>query len=96
LLAQKIKILKTKPNMEIKTTHEDTVTKVMEALDSIRPFLNKDGGDIELIDVKDETVFVKLLGNCSGCSLNFSTLKLGVENTIKQYAPEIEKVVNVE
>ncbi|MXS72032.1 NifU family protein [Flavobacteriaceae bacterium W22] len=82
--------------MEIKTTHEDTVTKVMEALDSIRPFLNKDGGDIELIDVKDETVFVKLLGNCSGCSLNFSTLKLGVENTIKQYAPEIEKVVNVE
>lgn len=82
--------------MEIKTTHEDTITRVIEALDSIRPFLNKDGGDIELIDVKDETVFVKLLGNCSGCSLNFSTLKLGVENTIKQHAPEIEKVVNVE
>lgn len=82
--------------MEINTTHEETVTKVMEALDSIRPFLNKDGGDIELIDVKDNTVYVKLLGNCSGCSLNFSTLKLGVENSIKQYAPEIEKVINVE
>ncbi|MCE3076515.1 NifU family protein [Chryseobacterium gwangjuense] len=82
--------------MEINTTHEETVTKVMEALESIRPFLNKDGGDIELIDVKENTVYVKLLGNCSGCSLNFSTLKLGVENTIKQHAPEIEKVVNVE
>jgi Fe-S cluster biogenesis protein NfuA len=83
-------------NMETNITHEDTVTRVMEALESIRPFLNKDGGDIELIDVKDNQVFVKLLGNCSGCSLNFSTLKLGVENTIKQHAPEIEKVINVE
>lgn len=82
--------------MDINTAHEDTVTKVMEALDSIRPFLNKDGGDIELIDVKDNIVYVKLLGNCSGCSLNFSTLKLGVENSIKQNAPEILKVVNVE
>lgn len=82
--------------METNIKHEETVTKVMEALESIRPFLNKDGGDIELIDVKDNIVFVKLLGNCSGCSLNFSTLKLGVETTIKQYAPQIEKVVNIE
>ncbi len=82
--------------MDINTAHEETVTKVMEALESIRPFLNKDGGDIELIDVKDNIVYVKLLGNCSGCSLNFSTLKLGVENSIKQNAPEILKVVNVE
>lgn len=82
--------------METNITHEDTVTRVLEALESIRPFLNKDGGDIELIDVKDSLVYVKLLGNCSGCSLNFSTLKLGVENTIRQYAPEIERVINVE
>lgn len=82
--------------METNIKHEETVTKVLEALESIRPFLNKDGGDIELIDVKDNIVFVKLLGNCSGCSLNFSTLKLGVETTIKQYAPQIEKVVNIE
>ncbi|WP_375182287.1 NifU family protein, partial [Chryseobacterium sp.] len=39
--------------METNITHEDTVTRVLEALESIRPFLNKDGGDIELIDVKD-------------------------------------------
>lgn len=82
--------------METNITHEDTVTRVMEALDSIRPFLKNDGGDIELIDVKDGSVYVKLLGNCSGCSLNFSTLKLGVETTIKQHAPEIQKVINIE
>ena len=75
---------------------EEIVTKVLEALESIRPFLNKDGGDIELVDVKDNKVYVKLLGNCSGCPVNFSTMKLGVENTIKQYAPEIEEVLNVD
>lgn len=75
---------------------EKLVTKVLDALNSIRPFLNRDGGDIELIDIKDNKAFVKLLGQCSSCSINFSTLKLGVENMVKQYAPEIEAVVNVE
>ncbi len=76
--------------------HEETVTKVMEALESIRPFLNGDGGDIELVDVKDKKVFVKLKGNCNSCPMSFSTMKLGVENTIKQYVPEIEEVLNVD
>lgn len=76
--------------------HEQLVTRVLDALESIRPFLNRDGGDIELIDVQDHKVFVKLLGNCSGCPVNFSTMKLGVENTIKQFAPEIEEVYSVE
>ena len=81
-------------NTEIK--HEETVIKVLEALETIRPFLNKDGGDIELVDVKAETVFVKLIGNCNGCPMSFSTMKLGVDNTIKQHAPEILQVVSVE
>ena len=76
--------------------HEETVTKVLEALESIRPFLNKDGGDIELIDVKDNIVYVKLQGNCNGCPMSFSTMKLGVVNTIKQHAPEILEVLSVE
>ncbi len=75
--------------------HEQTVTKVLEALESIRPFLNGDGGDIELIDVEGDKVIVKLHGNCNGCPMSFSTMKLGVENTIKQFAPEIKEVVNV-
>lgn len=79
-----------------KLTHEEIVTKVMEALETIRPFLNNDGGDIELIDVVDYTVLVKLQGNCSGCPMSFSTMKLGVENTIKQFVPSIKEVVSVE
>ena len=80
--------------MDIK--HEETVTKVLEALESIRPFLNKDGGDIELIDVVGDQVFVRLLGNCSSCPISFSTMKLGVETTIKQMAPEIKEVLSIE
>ena len=79
-----------------KLTHEEGVTKVMEALDSISPFLNNDGGDIELVDVVDNKVMVKLQGNCQGCPMSFSTMKLGVENTIKQFAPSIKEVVSVE
>jgi len=75
--------------------HEDTVTRVMEALESIRPFLKKDGGDIELVDVRDQTVLVKLHGNCNGCPMSFSTMKLGVETTVKQFAPEILEVLAV-
>ena len=79
-----------------KVAHEETVTKVLEALESIRPFLKNDGGDIELVDVEDNKVFVKLQGNCNGCPMSFSTMKLGVESTIKQYAPEITEVLSVE
>ena len=82
--------------METQIKPEETITKVMDALESIRPFLNKDGGDIELIEVKQNTVFVRLLGNCSGCPVNFSTMKLGVENTIKQFVPSIKEVVSVD
>lgn len=79
-----------------KLTHEEVVTKVMEALETIRPFLNNDGGDIELVDVVENKVLVKLQGNCQGCPMSFSTMKLGVENTIKQFAPSIKEVVSVE
>ncbi|MDO4762934.1 MAG: NifU family protein [Flavobacteriaceae bacterium] len=73
-------------------THE----QVLQALESIRPFLKRDGGDIELIEVKDNIVYVKLLGNCSGCHISDSTMKLGVENVVKQFAPEIKSVINLD
>lgn len=82
--------------MKTEIQHENTVTKVMAALESIRPFLHRDGGDIELVDVKESVVYVKLVGNCNGCPMSFSTMKLGVENTIKQHAPEIREVIGVE
>lgn len=80
----------------MKETHQEkTITKVLEALESIRPFLKNDGGDIELINVENDKVYVKLIGNCDGCPMSFSTMTLGVENTIRQYAPEVTEVINV-
>ena len=80
-------------NQEIEENLED---KVQQALDSIRPFLKNDGGDIELIDIKEDIVYVRLLGNCSGCHISNSTMKLGVENTVKQFVPSIKEVINIE
>jgi Fe-S cluster biogenesis protein NfuA len=71
--------------------------KIEKALEEIRPFLQNDGGDIELVSVEEnKTVTVRLLGNCVSCSVNQMTLKSGVEMTIKKYAPEIENVYNVQ
>ena len=75
--------------------YTDLVTKVLSALDNIRPFLNKDGGDIELVNVENNVVTVKLLGNCVQCSMSLSTMKLGVEKKIKEFAPEIIEVVSI-
>ena len=76
-------------------TSEETRSNVEKALEEIRPFLQSDGGDITLISIEDNTVKVRLEGNCIGCSVNQMTLKSGVEMTIKKYAPQIEEVVNI-
>ena len=70
--------------------------KVQEALNEIRPFLESDGGNIELVSIIDDVVKIKLLGNCVSCSVNQMTLKNGVEMTVKKHAPEIQKVVSIE
>ncbi len=69
--------------------------KVQDALSEIRPFLESDGGNIELVSITNDVVKVKLLGNCVNCSVNQMTLKNGVEMTIKKHAPEIQKVINI-
>jgi Fe-S cluster biogenesis protein NfuA len=69
--------------------------KVKAALDQIRPSLQADGGDVELVDVKDGTVTVKLKGACGGCPMAAMTLKQGIERIIKEKVPEIKKVVAV-
>ncbi|WP_298996935.1 NifU family protein [Flagellimonas sp. S174] len=77
-------------------TAEELRSNVEKALEEIRPFLQSDGGDISLISIDNEnSVKVKLEGNCIGCSVNQMTLKSGVEMTIKKYAPQIEEVVNL-
>ena len=77
-------------------TIEELTTNVEEALEEIRPFLNSDGGDISLISIEDgKHVKVRLEGACVGCSVNQMTLKIGVETTIKKFAPQIETVINI-
>ena len=66
---------------------ENIKERIENALDEIRPFLQKDGGDISLIEIQKNTVKVKLEGACSTCTINQMTLKSGVEMTIKKHAP---------
>ena len=69
--------------------------KVEEVLDKIRPNLIRDGGNVELIDVNDGTVTLKLTGACAGCPMSTLTLKMGIERILKQEIPEIKDVVAV-
>jgi Fe-S cluster biogenesis protein NfuA len=69
--------------------------KVEKALAKIRPSLQADGGDVELVEVKDGVVKVKLKGSCAGCPVAQMTLKQGIERVIKQEVPEVKEVVAV-
>jgi Fe-S cluster biogenesis protein NfuA len=70
--------------------------KVEEALNSVRPGLEADGGNVELIDVsEDGIVKVKLVGACGSCPMAAMTLQYGVTNAIKQAVPEIKDVQSV-
>jgi len=75
---------------------QDLKSKVQGALNKIRPMLQADGGDIELIDVVGKVVKVKLTGACGCCPMSQMTLQMGVQRAIKEVVPEIEKVEAVE
>ena len=69
--------------------------QVESALETIRPALQADGGDIELISVEEGVVTVRLLGACCGCPMAQMTLKQGVEARIRELVPEIERIESV-
>jgi len=69
--------------------------KVEAALEQIRPMLQADGGDVELIDVNAGVVTVKLTGACSGCPMATMTLRNGVERIIKEQVPEVKELVAI-
>lgn len=69
--------------------------KVEKAIEKIRPFLQQDGGDIELVNVVDGVVTVKLKGACGCCPMSQMTLKNGVERALKEEIPEIVRVESV-
>lgn len=70
--------------------------QVQKAIDTIRPSLQADGGDVELIDVSaDGVVQVKLTGACHGCPMSQMTLKMGIEKIIKQQVQGIKEVISI-
>lgn len=73
---------------------EITFEKVDQILDTIRPALIADGGNVELVDVSDHTVKLRLQGACAGCPMSQMTLKMGIERELKKHLPDV-KVVSV-
>jgi Fe-S cluster biogenesis protein NfuA len=70
--------------------------KVQAALDQVRPNLQRDGGDVELVDVtEDGIVKVRLTGRCHGCPMSQMTLKMGIERFLKMNVPEVKTVESV-
>jgi Fe-S cluster biogenesis protein NfuA len=67
--------------------------RVEQVIEKIRPMLQRDGGDIQLLDVVDGIVKVKLTGACGSCPMSTMTLKMGVESALKKEIPEVKEVV---
>lgn len=74
-------------------TNNNMYDEVMEVLDKLRPFLQRDGGDCELVDVEDGIVKLKLVGACGSCPSSTITLKAGIERALME---EVEGVVEVQ
>jgi Fe-S cluster biogenesis protein NfuA len=80
-----------------KKQKETLLQKINAAIDTVRPYLNADGGNVELIDITDDlTVKVKLTGACDGCPFSMMTLKAGIEQAVRKYVPEIRELVALE
>ncbi len=74
---------------------EEKKNSMMEALDSVRPYLQADGGDVEYVDYVDDVVHVRLKGACGTCPSAMMTLQMGVEKAIRERLPEIKGVIGV-
>ncbi len=77
-------------------TNTDLRDRVQAVLEQVRPNLQADGGDVELVDVVDNVVKVRLQGACHGCPMAAMTLQMGIERVIKSQIPEITAVEKVE
>ena len=80
-----------------KKGHTTMKEKVQEIINKIRPQLQADGGDVELVEVNENgIVSVRLKGACAGCPMSQMTLKNGIERILKQHVPEVKSVENVQ
>ncbi len=77
-------------------TDTDIMDKIEASLDTMRPYLRDDGGNVEIVDVTDEGVLrLRLMGACSTCPQSFMTMKAGIETAVKQAVPEIKSVIAI-
>ena len=80
----------------IETIPSEILSKVEASLDTMRPYLNDDGGNVEVVDITAEGVLrVRLVGACSTCPQSYMTMKAGIEEAVKRAVPEIKSVVAV-
>ncbi len=76
---------------------EGIMERVNNTLEQVRPYLQADGGDIEVIELTDDYVLkVRLTGACKGCPFSMQTLKAGVEQAVKRDTPEIKEVISID
>ena len=74
----------------------ETLNKINSVLDQIRPYLENDGGNVELIKFEDGVAYIKMLGACSNCAYIDYTIKDGIEEMLTNEIPEVKKVINVD
>lgn len=78
------------------TNTADLLNKIEASLDTMRPYLNADGGNVEVVEITaDMVVKVKLVGACSTCPQSFMTMKAGIEDAVKRSVPEVKSVVAI-
>lgn len=75
---------------------DETTKQVHILIDKVRPYLQRDGGDIEIVNVEDGIVYVKMMGACDGCVAIDVTLKQGIETMLLENVPGIIAVVNLD
>lgn len=75
---------------------ESLYRKVEDALNTIRPYLEADGGDVEIIEITaNQTLRIELKGACKTCNMSHMTMKSGIEETIRRAVPEIKEIISV-
>ena len=80
------------PGTTMEDTVDDLVDRVEEALDTIRPAIAMDGGNVELLDIEDGVVTLRMMGACGGCPMSTMTLKQGIEQRLREMVPGIVRV----
>jgi len=81
--------------METNTQDAQMYDEVLEVLDKLRPFLQRDGGDVELVDVEEGIVKLRLMGACGSCPSSTITLKAGIERALVEEVEGVQEVVQV-